>query len=201
MPAQVPRAPPRADALARTAVGLREADRGRRGVGAVATEGLRDAPRAVGVVERELAEDAGAEDCDVLPMRARRDDDRIQVQQRADVDVCEPHRGGDEQSRSVRRREDEGLDARRARDLARRVAEVEPGDRFEAPLACQHRGAFGLGERARLVDLGAAEDAAVSGGERLRHRRRRAQDVDDDPDRRGGLLTRREGDMYEHGRS
>ena len=69
---------------------------------------------------------------------------------------------------------------RLARDLARRVAEVEALDRLEPPLAGELRGPLGLRERARLVDLGAAEDAPVARRERLRHRRGGAQDVDDD---------------------
>ena len=111
----------------------------------------------------------------------------------------EPHGGGHEQPRAVRRREDEGLGGGLAGDLAGRVAEVEPGYRLEAPLAGEHGRALRLREQARLVDLGTAEDATVSGGERLRHRRGRTQHVDDDPDRRGRLLTGREGDVDEHG--
>ena len=92
----------------------------------------------------------------------------------------------------------ERLRRRLARDLARRVAEVEALDVLEPPLARELRRALGLGERPRLVDLGAAEDAPVARGERLRHRRGRAEDVDDDPDRRGRLLSRSEGDVDAH---
>ena len=51
-----------------------------------------DPARAVRVVERELAEHARAEHRDVLPMRTRRRGDRVEVEQRADVDVLEPRR-------------------------------------------------------------------------------------------------------------
>ena len=59
-------------------------------------------------------------------------------------------------------------------------------------------GPFGLRERARLLDLRAAEHAAIPGRERLRHRRGRTQHVDDDADRRRRLLPRSEGDVHEH---
>ena len=90
--------------------------------------------------------------------------------------------------------------ARRAFELARRVAEVEALDVLEPPLARQLRRSLCLRERARVVDLRAAEDALVAGRERLAHRRGRAEDVDDDPDRRGRLLAGCEGDMYAHAR-
>ena len=84
------------------------------------------------------------------------------------------------------------------RHLARRVAEVEARDRLEPSLAGELRRALALCKLARLVDLGAAEDARVARRERLRHRRRGAQDVDDDPDRRRRPLARSEGDVDEH---
>ena len=80
----------------------------------------------------------------------------------------------------------------------RRVAEVEALDVLEPPLAGELRRPSRLRERARLVDLGAAENAPVARRERLADRRGRAEDVDDDPDRRGRQLTRREGDMDAH---
>ena len=139
----------------------------RRGVRGLAAERLGDPAGAVGVVERELAEHAGAEHRDVLPALARRRRDRVEVEERADVDALESLRRGDEQPRPVRRREDQRLGRRLALELARRVAEVEALDVLEPPLARELRRAFRLGERPRLVDLGAAEDPPVAGGERL----------------------------------
>ena len=55
-----------------------------------------------------------------------------------------------------------------------------------------------VAQSARVLDLGAAEHAPVARGQRLGDRRRRAQDVDDDPERGGGLFLRREGDMDSH---
>ena len=71
------------------------------------------------------------------------------------------------------------------RELARRSAHVEALDHDRVPLAADDGLVAELGpERARLVDLAAAENALVPGGERLRDRRRRPDDVDHDPDRR-----------------
>jgi len=71
---------------------------------------------------------------------------------------------------------------------------------FEASLARQLRRAFALGERARLVDLRAAEDAPIAGRERLGDRGSRAEDVHHDPDRRRRQLTRGEGNVDTHER-
>ena len=158
----------------------------------------RRSARRIRVVERELAEHACAEHGDVFPVCARGGRDRVEVEKRADVDVVEALGGRDEQPRAVRRREDQRLHLRLGRDLARRVAEVEPRDRLEPSLAGELRGALALRKLARLVDLGAAEHARVAGRERLRHRRRGAQDVHDDPDRRRRLFVRSEGDVDEH---
>ena len=155
-------------------------------------------PGAIRVVERELAEHACTEHRDVLPVPARGRRHRVEIEQRADVDVIEPLGRGDEEPRAVRRREDQRLGLGLARHLARRVAEVEAGDRLEPPLAGELRRALRLRELARLVDLGAAEDTRVAGRERLRHRRGRAQDVDDDPDRCRRPLVGSEGDVDEH---
>ena len=69
---------------------------------------------------------------------------------------------------------------------------------LEPPLAGQLRRALGLRELARLVHLRAAEDTPVARGECLADGRGRAEDVDDDPDRSGRLLTRGEGDVHAH---
>ena len=71
--------------------------------------------------------------------------------------------------------------------------------RTVSALAGEHRISLGGGNGARLLHLGAAEDARVARAERLRDRRRRAQNVDDDADGRGDLLGRREGDVCAHG--
>src|SRR6266542_575488 len=175
---QVPGASPGAERFARVGVALGEADRCSSGIGPVAAERLRDATRAVRVVEGELAEDAGTQHRDVLSVRTRR--------------------GRDEQARPVRRREDQRVDVGLLGHLARRVAEVEAGDRLEPPLARKLRRTFGLRKRPRLVDLRAAEDAPIARCDRLCHRRGRAKDVDDDADRRRSLISRSESDVHEH---
>jgi hypothetical protein len=131
-------------------------------------------------------------------MPSRRRCHRVEVQQRADVDVLEARRGRDEQARPVRRREDERVDVGLLGHLARRVAEVEAGNRLEPALAGELRRALDLRERARFLDLRTAENAPVARCNRLRHRRGRAKDVDDDADRSRRLLSRREGDVHEH---
>ena len=198
MPAQVRGAAARAEPFERAREALREQDRGAGGVRRLAAERLGDAAGAVGVVERELAEHAGAENRYVLPALARRRRDSVEVEERADVDALEALGGRDEQPRPVRRREDQRLGRRLAFELARRVAEVEALDVLEPPLAGQLRRPFGLRERARLVHLGAAEDAPVAGCERLADRGGRAEDVDDDPDRSGRQLAGREGHVDAH---
>src|SRR5207248_362536 len=83
-------------------------------------------------------------------------------------------------------------------ELARRVPEVEARDPDGAALTAEDGRTLRARERARLLDLGAAKDTAVAGGERLRDRRRRAKDVDDDPDLCPDRLKRREGDVDAH---
>src|SRR5581483_8132535 len=112
--------------------------------------------------------------------------------ERADVDALETLCGRDEQPRAVRGGEDQRLGLRVALQLARRVAEVEALDVLEPPLAGQLGRPFALREFPRLVHLRAAEDAPVAGRECLADRRRRAEDVDDDPDRSRSALARRE---------
>src|SRR5579859_5995415 len=198
VPPEVPRTPARAEAGERIREAPRDADRRVRRIGVVALERLGDASGAVRIVERELVEHTGAQHGDILAVCARSGSDRGEIEQRADVHVLEAHRRGDEQPCAVRRREDERLCAGCAGDLARRVAEVEALDVFEPPLARELRRTFPLRERAGFLDLRAAQHALVAGGERLRHRRRRAQDVDDDPDRRRSSLARSERDVDEH---
>src|SRR5207248_10497257 len=110
----------------------------------LAAERLGDATRAVGVVERELAQHPGAEDGDVLPGLARRRSNRVEIEKRPDVDALEARRGGDEEPCPVRRREDERLGTRLALELPRRVAEVEALDVLEPPLAREPRRTLGL---------------------------------------------------------
>ena len=66
--------------------------------------------------------------------------------------------GGDDGTRSVRRREDE-----RVRDglevLARRVPEVEAGNAYGVALAAEHALAERVAERAGLVHFRRTEDA------------------------------------------
>ena len=85
------------------------------------------------------------------------------------------------------------------RELARRVAAVEALDAHAGPLAGQHALGERLPQRLRLVDLAAAENAAVAGRERLGDRRRGPQDVHDEPGRRLGGLGGSEGDVDAHG--
>src|SRR2546430_1874797 len=123
---------------------------------------------------------------------------RIDFEERSDVDALETLCGGDEQPRPVRRREDQRLGRGLAVELARRVAEVEALEGLEPSLAGELRRSLTLRQRSCLVDLGAAEDAPVAGGERLADRGRGAEDVDDDPDRRGRRLAWSEGHMDAH---
>ena len=120
-----------------------EPDRRRRRVRAIAAERLGDPARAVRVVERELAEHARAEHGDVVPVRARRSRDRVEVEQRADVHVVEALGRGDEQPRAVRRREDERLRVRLGSATSRgELPKSKPGDRLEPALAGELRRAL-----------------------------------------------------------
>src|SRR5204863_9512610 len=94
-----------------------------------------------------------------------------------------------------RRRQDQRLGGRLPGELARRVAEVEAGDALEAALARELRRPLALRERARLLDLGAAEHPPIARRERLRERRGGAEDVDHDPHGRRGGLARGESDV------
>ena len=78
--------------------------------------------------------------------------DRVEIEERADVDVLEPRRRIDEQPRAVRRREDERRRARRLGDLARRVAEVEALDLLEPALARAGRNLVSLAAADRNLD-------------------------------------------------
>ena len=194
------RATARAEAFERVREAVGEADRGaapsRSRSPPIAS---RDPAGAVRVVERELAEHAGAQHRDVLPALARRGRDRVEVEERADVDALEALRGGDEQPRPVRRREDERLGA------AARPATSRGELPKSKPSMCSRRrspasfaGPSGLGERARVVDLRAAEDALVAGRERLvivEVARRTSTTI---ADRRRRLLAGREGDVDAH---
>ena len=144
--------------------------------------------RAVGVVERERALVAGAEDRDVLPALPRRRRDRRQVEQAADQHLVAALRGRDDRPRPVRGREDQRLGAR-LEELARRGADVEALDPDRIPLAADDAvGELGA-QRPCLLELGDAEHAAVADRERLRDRRGRAEHVDHDPGRsRRGLV-------------
>ncbi len=198
MPAQVRGAAAPAQPVERLREVVREQHRGAGRVRRLAAERLGDPARAVRVVEGELAEHAGAEHCDVHPALARGRGDRVEIEQRADVDAFEPLRRGDEEPRPVRGREDQRLGGGLALELARRVAEVEALDGLEPLLSRELRRSFALGERPRVVDLCAAENPVVSRRERLADRRGRTQDVDDDPDGRRCLFSGREGDVDTH---
>ncbi len=204
MSASIPRrrrfggAATRAEAVERAVEALGEADRRLGRVLRISAERPGDPAGAVRVVERELAEHAGAEHRDVLPACACRGRDGLEVQQRPDVDALEALGRRDEQPCPVRRGQDQRRRRGLTRQLARGVAEVEALDVLEPPLARERRGALHPGERPRLVDLRAAEDALVPRGERLRHRRGRTEDVDDDAQRSRGLLARREGHVDTH---
>ena len=197
---QVPRALRGREPLLGAREAAREADRRRGRVGRVAAELERDPAGAVGVVDRELALHARAENGHVVrALLPRRPGHGLEVEQRADEDEVTARGGGEQEPRPVRRRQDERL--RRGLDeLARRVAEVEAVDPHGLALAAEDGAALGLRDRARLVDLGAAEDAPIARGERLRDRRGGPQDVDDDPDRGRDLLGRGERDVDSHGR-
>src|SRR5262249_61728314 len=93
-----------------------------------------------------------------------------------------------------RRGENQGA-CPRLEELAGRRADVESLDADRLPLAPEERVGQRGAQRACLVDLGAAEDAFVPGRQRLRDRRGRPQDVDDDADCRRMGLARRESDV------
>ena len=70
---------------------------------------------------------------------------------------------------------------------------------LRVPLAAGHSRVAQLRpERERVVDLGAAENALVAGRQGLRDRRSGAHHVDDDRERSGGRLRRRERDVTAH---
>src|SRR5205823_8126896 len=106
------------------------------------------AARAVGVVERKLAEHAGAEHCHILSALACSRSDGVDVEKRSDVDALEALGGRHEESRPVRGREDQRLRRRLAVELARRVAEVESLDVLESPFSGELRRALRCGELA-----------------------------------------------------
>ena len=72
-------------------------------VAALVAEPAGDPAGDVAVVERERALDAGAEDRDIVPVRARRLDDRVEVEQRGDQHALAPLGCGDDRARPVRR--------------------------------------------------------------------------------------------------
>ena len=168
-----------------------------RGVGALGVEQRDDPAGAVGVVERERALEPGAEDRRVHVELACALRDRAQVEERAEDDLFAPRGRGQDRLRAVRRREDQRV-CTRLDELPRGRAHVEPLDPDGVPLAADDGALRLLAQAARILDLGAAKNAPVARGQRLGDRRRRAQDVDDDPERRGGLFLRREGDMDSH---
>ena len=91
------------------------------------------------------------------------------------------------------------VSARGLEILARRVAEVEPGDAHRVPLAPEHPLSEPLAKRARFLDLSRTEHPLVPRRERLTHRRRRPDHVDDDPRRGGSALVRCKRDVDAHG--
>ena len=185
------------EAVERVRVGVRE-QRGRdRRVGALAAERLHDPAGAVGVVERERALVAGADDGDVLPALGRCADDGAEVEQAADQHLVAALGRGDDRPRAVRRREDQRLRLR-LEELPRRGAGVEAVDPDGVALAADDAvGELGA-QRPRLLDLGHAEHPPIAGRERLRDRRGGADDVDDDPGRGRSGLVRSERDMNLH---
>ena len=110
---QVARALRGPQAFLRRSERARDPDRGGGGVGQVAAEPFGDPPRAVGVVDRELALHAGADDGDVLPGLTRRSDDRVEVHEARGEDALAALRRRHERPGSVRRRQDEGFARRR----------------------------------------------------------------------------------------
>ena len=106
------------------------------GVAPLEAEPVRDAPGDVGVVERERALDACAEDRDVVPVAPRDLGHRGEIEQRGDVDPLAALGRRDDRAGAVRRRHRE---RRRARleVLPRRVPEVEPVDPDAEALAAE----------------------------------------------------------------
>ena len=182
-------------------VGIRERSRHEPGsdrrVAVLSAQQRHDPPGTVGVVERERSLEPGADDDHVFPAPANLFGDRAEVEQRAQQDHPTLLGRPQDRPRPVRRREDQRVGAR-LEELARRRADIEALDPYSVPLTADE-GALDLAPQPpRLLDLGAAEHPSVSGGQRLRDGRSRAQDVDHHPDRCGGGLVRREGDMDAH---
>ena len=83
-------------------------------------------------------------------------------------------------------------------ELARRGADVEALDLERVPLAAEQALAELVAHRPRLLDPGRGEDARVPGRERLRDRRGRPHEVDDDRHGRGRSLLRGKCDVDPH---
>ena len=181
--------------------GLRDRLRCLTRVGGLRVEQLDDPARAIRVVERELALEAGADDRHVVVQLTCGSGHGVEVEQAPEHDVVGARRGLQDRPRPVRGREDDRLAARLAEELPRRRADVEAVDPHRVPLAAEDRVPERLLERERLVDLTAAVDPLVPRRERLRDGRGRAQDVDHDSDGRALRLGRRKGDVDAHPRT
>ena len=151
----------------------------------------------VGVVDRERALDAGAEDRHVRDA-PRRLGDRVRLSSEATSTVSQRAAAASSArvpfvvvSTSCRRMPLAG-------ELARRVAEVEALDADVVALA-RERDAR-AGERACVLDLADADDPLVAARKRLADVRGRPQDVDDDAHGRRDLLGRSEPDSDLHDR-
>ena len=191
-----------APALRRTQRLLRPGPRGREAGGGLCrvrappAEELDDAAGDVGVVERERALDAGADDDRVVPARAsprrRRPGSGATPRGRARTAPRRRRRPACRSSSTGR------ASTRRLEVLARRVPEVEAGDAHGVPLASEDAVAEPFPERPSLLDVGRAEDPLVPRVERLAHRRGGADDVDHDPGRSRTALVGCERDVNQH---
>ncbi len=109
-----------------------------RRIRALGSEHGDDPAGAVGVVEREPALEAGAEDRDVDPPRARLRGDGAQIEERAEQDLLAALRRGEDRAGPVRGREDQRVGAR-LEELPRRRPDVEAVDPCRVPLPADDR--------------------------------------------------------------
>jgi hypothetical protein len=119
------------------------------------------------------------------------------VEQAPEKDLVGPCGRRQDRARTVGRRQDQRLGPR-VEELARRRADVEALDANGVPLAADERIRNLRTQTLRFLDLGATENAAIAGRKRLRDRRCRPQNVDDDRNRSGRLFLRCESHIDMH---
>src|SRR5262245_16690692 len=171
---------------------------GLRRIGGVRSQQLDDPAGAVGVVEREPALEAGADDHHVLAAIPSRGRDGVEVEQAPEEHLVGSGCRLEDRARAVRGREDHRRGARLAQELPRRGADVEAFDPDRVPLAAEQALPQLVATGERFFDLAAAVDPFVAGSERLRDRRGGPQNIHHDPERGVRRLAGRKGDVGAH---